>query len=93
MHRMRVRQAVHYLAAALGIALLVSLDNCRESIPYPQIGALSPKPISADTVSVVLSVEGSGFVPQSVDPVEPKPFADDVHRFTSPANHGYTRNI
>ena len=44
---------------------VVNLDNCRAAVPYPHISALSPDPISATTVSVVLTVEGSGFVPQS----------------------------
>jgi hypothetical protein len=54
---------------------------------------LSLNPISADTVSVVLSVEGSAFLPPIPDPMEPKSAANDVHRFTSPTNHGYTGNI
>jgi hypothetical protein len=44
---------------------VVNLDNCRHAVPYPQIGALSPTRVLLDTVSVVLSVEGSAFVPQS----------------------------
>lgn len=43
----------------------MNLDKCRGAVPYPQIGALSPNPISADTVSVVLTVDGTGFGPQS----------------------------
>jgi hypothetical protein len=60
-NRMRVWRALHYLAAVLEIALQVVLVRS----PYPQIGAFSPNPISADTVSFVLSVEWSAFVPQS----------------------------
>ena len=44
---------------------VVNLNGCPDAFPHPQIGALSPNPISADIVSVVLSVEGTGFVPQS----------------------------
>jgi len=53
------------LLSAWTCSAVVNLDNCRGAIPYPQIGALSPNPISAETVSVVLTVEGSGFIPQS----------------------------
>jgi hypothetical protein len=53
------------LLSAWTCTAVVNLDNCRDAVPYPEIGALSPNPISADTVSVVLAVDGSGFVPQS----------------------------
>lgn len=53
------------LCSAGTCTAVVNLDNCRAATPYPQIGALSPNPISAETASVVLTVEGSGFVPQS----------------------------
>lgn len=53
------------LLSAWTCTAVVNLDNCRDAVPYPEIGALSPDPISADTVSVVLAVDGSGFVPQS----------------------------
>jgi len=43
---------------------VVNLNGYPDPFPHPQIGALSPNPISADIVSVVLSVEGTGFVPQ-----------------------------
>lgn len=53
------------LLSAWTCTAVVNLNGCPDAFPHPQIGALSPNPISADTVSVVLSVEGSGFVPQS----------------------------
>ena len=57
--------ALAALLFAWTCSAVVNLDNCRGAIPYPQIGALLPNPISADTVSAVLTVEGTGFVPQS----------------------------
>lgn len=57
--------ALASLCSAWMCTAVVNLDNCRGAVPYPQIGALSPNPISADTLSVVLTVEGSGFVAQS----------------------------
>jgi len=53
------------LLSAWTCTAVVNLNGCPDAFPHPQIGALSPNPISGDTVSVVLSVEGSGFVPQS----------------------------
>ena len=59
---MRIWRALHYLGAVMGIALLVVLLRSAVSTDWR---TLSPNPISADTVSVALSVEGSAFVPQS----------------------------
>jgi hypothetical protein len=53
------------LLSAWTCTAVVNLNGCPDAFPHPQIGALSPNPISADIVSVVLSVEGTGFVPQS----------------------------
>jgi hypothetical protein len=53
------------LCSAWTCSAIVNLRPCPDSVPYPQIGALSPNLISAGTVSVVLTVEGTGFVPQS----------------------------
>jgi hypothetical protein len=53
------------LLSAWTCSAVVNLNGCADSFPHPQIGALSPNPISADIVSEVLSVEGMGFVPQS----------------------------
>ena len=62
------------IGLVLGLATLLSAWTCTASListgcpdafPHPQIGALSPNPISADIVSVVLSVEGTGLVTQS----------------------------
>jgi hypothetical protein len=47
------------LLSAWTCTAVVNLNGCPDAFPHPQIGALSPNPISADTVSVVLSVEGS----------------------------------
>lgn len=57
--------ALASLCSAWTCSAIVNLRPCPNALPYPQIGALSPNPISADTVSVVLTVDGSGFVPQS----------------------------
>jgi len=59
----------------MGIALLVVLVRGPVSTDWR---ALSRNPISADTVSVVLSVEASAFVPPIPDPVEPKSVPNDV---------------
>jgi hypothetical protein len=53
------------LCSAWTCSAIVNLRPCPDATPYPEIGALSPNPISADTVSTVLTVVGSGFVPQS----------------------------
>jgi len=65
LYRIALIPVLASLLAAWTCTAVVNLDNCRSATPYPQIGALSPNPISADTVGVVLTVEGSGFVPQS----------------------------
>jgi hypothetical protein len=39
--------------------------SCQTSVPQPQITALSPGTIPGDTESVMLTVDGGGFVPQS----------------------------
>lgn len=53
------------LLSAWTCTAVVNLNGCPDAFPHPQIGALSPNPISADIASLVLSVEGTGFVPQS----------------------------
>jgi len=92
----RIARKPHYILFVLVLVSLcsgwtctavVNLDNCRAATPYPQIGALSPNPISADTVSTVLTVEGSGFVPQSEvlwdkNPM-PTAFVDSSHLQTT----------
>ena len=40
-------------------------ESCQTSAPQAQVSGLSPKAISADEASVVLIVNGSGFVRQS----------------------------
>jgi len=64
-HRILFVLVLVSLCSAWTCTAVVNLDNCRAATPYPQIGALSPNPISADTVSALLTVEGTGFVPQS----------------------------
>ena len=40
-------------------------SSCLGTVPQPLINSLSPDPMPGDTESVVLIVNGSGFVPQS----------------------------
>ena len=53
------------LSSAWTCTAIVNLNGCVDAAPHPQIAALSPNPISADAVSVVLNVEGTEFVSQS----------------------------
>jgi hypothetical protein len=64
-YRIGLVLALVSLCSAWTCSAIVNLRPCPDSVPYPQIGALSPNPISAETVSVVLTVEGTGFVPGS----------------------------
>jgi hypothetical protein len=64
-YRVALVLALAALLSAWTCSAVANLDNCRGAIPYPQIGALSPNPVSAETVSVVLTVEGTGSVPES----------------------------
>lgn len=64
-YRIALVLALACLSSAWTCSAVANFRPCPDAVPYPQIGALSPSPISADTVSVVLTVEGSGFVPQS----------------------------
>ena len=40
-------------------------NSCQASVPQPQITSLSPDTIPSDAESVLLIVNGSGFIPQS----------------------------
>jgi hypothetical protein len=64
-YRIALILALASLLSAWTCSAVVNLDNCHGAVPYPQIDVLSPNPISADMLSVVLTVEGRGFVPQS----------------------------
>jgi len=64
-YRIVLVSALAALLSAWTCTAVVNLNGCPDAFPHPQIGALSPNPISADTVSDVLTVEGSGFVTQS----------------------------
>jgi len=44
---------------------IVNFSSCLGTVPQPLITSLSPDPIPGNTESVVLIVNGSGFVPQS----------------------------
>jgi hypothetical protein len=44
---------------------LFVFNSCQGSVPQPQITSLSPGAIQGDAESVLLVVNGSGFVPQS----------------------------
>jgi hypothetical protein len=64
-YRIALVLALVALLSAWTCTAIVNLNGCPDAFPHPQIGALSPNPISADIVSVVLNVEGTGFAPQS----------------------------
>jgi hypothetical protein len=44
---------------------IVSFNSCPGALPPPQINSLSPDNISMDAASVLLTVNGSNFAPQS----------------------------
>jgi hypothetical protein len=44
---------------------IVNFSSCPGTVPQPQITSLSPDTIPGDAESVLLIVNGSGFVPQS----------------------------
>lgn len=44
---------------------LFSFNSCPGAVPPPQITTLSPNTISVDAASVLLTVNGSNFVPQT----------------------------
>jgi hypothetical protein len=44
---------------------IVNFSSCPGTVPQPVINSLSPDPMPGNTESVVLIVNGSGFVPQS----------------------------
>ena len=44
---------------------IVNFSSCLGTVPQPLITSLSPDPMPGNTESVVLIVNGSGFVPQS----------------------------
>ena len=46
-------------------AVFFSFNSCPGAVPQPQITSLSPDTISRDAASVLLTVSGSNFVPQS----------------------------
>lgn len=53
------------LLSAWTCTAIVSLNSCPDALPRPQIGSLSPVTISADSASVLLTVNGNSFVRQS----------------------------
>jgi hypothetical protein len=44
---------------------MVDFNSCESSVPQPQVTALSPGAIPSDAASLLLTVNGSDFVPQS----------------------------
>ncbi len=44
---------------------IVDFNSCEGSVPQPQITSLSPGAVPGDAASVLLTVNGSDFVPQS----------------------------
>ena len=53
------------LLSAWTCSAFFSFNSCPDSLPRPQIGSLSPVAISADSASVLLTVNGNSFVRQS----------------------------
>ena len=53
------------LLSAWTCTAIVSLNSCTDALPRPQIDSLSPVTISADSASVLLTVNGNSFVRQS----------------------------
>ena len=46
-------------------AAIVSFNSCLGIVPQPLVTSVSPDPMPGDTEPVLLTVNGSGFVPQS----------------------------
>jgi hypothetical protein len=53
------------LAGWTTCSAMVDFNSCEGSVPQPQITSLLPGAISGDAESVVMTVNGSGFAPQS----------------------------
>lgn len=53
------------LFSAWTCTAVVNFDSCPGAVPQPQILALSPDAVSANATSILLHVDGRGFVPQS----------------------------
>jgi hypothetical protein len=53
------------LAGCTTCSAMVDFNSCEGSVPRPQIILLSPGAIPGDAASVLLTVNGSGFAPQS----------------------------
>ena len=53
------------LAGWTTCSAMVDFNSCEGSVPQPQITSLSPGAIPGDAASVLLTVNGSGFAPQS----------------------------
>ena len=53
------------LAGWTTCSAMVDFNSCEGSVPQPQITSLSPGAIPGDAASVLLTVNGSAFVPQS----------------------------
>ena len=53
------------LAGWTTCSAMVDFNSCEGSLPQPQISSLSPGAIPGDAASVLLTVNGSAFVPQS----------------------------
>ncbi|HXZ30729.1 MAG TPA: IPT/TIG domain-containing protein [Terriglobales bacterium] len=54
-----------YLSSAWTCSAFVNFNSCQNAAPQPNISKLSPSDISVDTDSLVLTVYGRNFVPES----------------------------
>jgi len=82
------------IGLVLGLAALLSastctvignLNGCQDAFTQPQIGTLSPNPMSADTVLSCWTWRALD-LSRNPNPVEQKSVAHHVHRLTSPAS-------
>ncbi len=54
-----------WLLSGWTCSAIFRFDSCFDAVPQPQIASLWPETISANSSSVLLTVGGTGFVPQS----------------------------
>src|SRR5882762_2070156 len=72
---------------------IVNFNNCADMVPQPQITSLSPDSIPGDAESVLLIVNGSGFVPQSQIRWNGNPLQTAFWRLTPTAGHDYSADV
>jgi hypothetical protein len=63
--RIALVAAMTLLLCGWTCSAMFEFNSCQGPLPQPQIAALSPGTIASDAESVLLTVDGSGFTPQS----------------------------